>query len=281
MTSRQQAAENRDIRAWAKENGVDLAPRARIPAELRESYRMDYPSTDDGDSGSFLGSDDDPNRSAGHPSTLEERPARIAGPDLSSDPERISAGIQGSAERAPIDPRKRSVWQRVSAGRRSGGPRKRESLSMLGQFAWGGLAQAAARSGRIPTSRMLQLQAPIAGTLIDEGVRGTLVDRVLQPFARGGKRGETLFALVGPPLLVDLISRHPERQDVLVPLLAAALESYAEIAGPKLAAAKRRAEKRAEEIGANDIQELIAWIFADTPVPAGADGGGDGGRAAA
>ena len=83
-----------------------------------------------------------------------------------------------------------------------------------------------------------------------------------------------MFALVGPPILVEMILRYPERQEQLVPMLAAALEAYADIAGPKIAAAKKRAEKRAAELGASGIDELIRWLFEGT---AAASGEGDAG----
>jgi len=157
--------------------------------------------------------------------------------------------------------------------------RRRESLETVGMFVWGGLSQAAGRSGRQPTSLVLALQAPVAGVILDDVLKGTILDRMLQPFARGGKRSEALLALVGPPLLVELMVRHPEWQPQILPMLAAALESYADIAGPKVAAAKKRAEKRAADIGADGgIQGLLEWIFAP---PDQAPGSGEGAAAAA
>jgi hypothetical protein len=261
MSTRAATKVNRDIRSWARERGIDLGARGRIPDEVRAGYFEENGAPEPGDGGAGEQPSDD-----GAAEQLE----RLEGVARAMDGAPDSA--PSGAETAPVDTRRRSLWGLPGGG--SGAPRKRESLATLAAFAWGGMAQAASRAGRVPTSRMLTLQAPVAGMLLDDAVRGTLVDKVLQPFARTGKRGEALFALVGPPILVEMIMRHPERQATLIPLLAAALEQYADLAGPKLAAAKRKAEKRAQELGADGIEELIQFLFAppDAP-PGGADSG--------
>jgi hypothetical protein len=262
VSSRAATRVNRDIREWASARGVDLGPRGRIPAQVRQDYERENGAPApfaDGDTGE-------------QSSDREDEMARLEHAARSADGGAPAPDAQpgDGAESAPVENRKRRLWELPGGADR--GPRKRESLSTLAAFAWGGLAQAAARQGRIPTSRMLTLQAPVAGLLLDDALRGTLVDRILQPFARSGKRGEALFALFGPPLLVEAIIRRPDRQELLVPLLAQALEQYADLAGPKLAAAKKRAERRAAELGSEDIQGLIAFLFQD---PAGGTAGED------
>ena len=268
MSTRQQTAENRDIRAWARSNGVDLGDRGRIPRELRASYYVEHGAPSGGpDEGPTdpVERDDDADTTPGPGDPDRREPfLRSAPPPVPSVLEGVVQEPPQTSERAPVDASKRRPWSRKSP---AGGPRKRESLQTLAAFAWGGMAQAAARAGRVPTSRMLALQAPIAGVLVDDVLRGTILDRVLQPLARTGKRGEAMFALMGPPILVEMIVQHPERQAVLLPLLASALESYADIAGPKLAAAKKKAERRAQEIGAEGIDELIAFLFAPPEGP--------------
>ena len=258
MTSRARGPENRDIRVWAAAEGIDLGERGRIPEDLREQYRArEVPPGPGpgGDGGQVDGA------------AVAPAPGPAQGPSPTAGSTAGSTAAGGTAgEVTPVAPRKRKLWE----ARTSGPARRRESLENVIQFAWGGLANLAARGGRVPTARVLQLQAPVAGLIVDEIAKGTIVDRVLQPLARTGKRGEMAFALLAPPLLVEAISRRPDQQALLVPMLAAALEMYADIAGPKLAAARRRAEKRAQELGADDIQQMINWLFAAPDAPAGA-----------
>jgi hypothetical protein len=271
MSTRAQTAENRDIRAWARANGIDLGSRGRIPQELRASYHLDN-GAPSGAPDEAADADDGALASTIDPGDGPEQSIRTAPPVLDG------ITIDAPSERAPIDPKRKKLWQRSPS---AGGVRRRESLSTLATFAWGGLAQMAERAGRAPTARMLALQAPIAGTLVDDALRGTLLDRVLQPLARTGKKGETLFALVAPPILVEMIAQHPERAPMLLPILASALESYAEIAGPKLTAAKKRAEKRAQELGAGGIEDLMNWVLYGAGPSAQGGAGGEGGRSAA
>jgi len=253
VSTRAEVARNRDIREWARENGVDIGDRGPIPDPVREAWaaREGEPVEPvDGDG-------------------AEQLPAGDGDQGV-----RVLPAPPAVAETLPVPPPKRRLWP--AKGGAGKGTRRRESLETLVGFAWGGLSSSMARAQRYPTARILQLQAPVAGVIVDDLLKGGIVDRMLQPLARAGKSGEAAFALVGPPLIVELLQRHPERRDILLPMLHAALEQYAEIAGPKLAAAKKRAEKRAAELGAGDIAELIQWLFADPAV-----GGSDGAAAAA
>jgi len=247
VSSRRQVQANRDIREWARANGRDLGERGPIPPDIRE----DYYARDGAPDGAEPGDGEQlPDGTDGADAGLLDRIQR----SITDAPEPGDTG-----EIAPVPPPRRSLW-RSRAGAGTG--RRRESLERMATFAWGGLAQAAARSGRIPTSRMLSLQAPIAGELLDDVLKGTILDRLLQPLARTGAKGEAVFALVGPVILVEMIAANPARQDQLMPLLIMALEGYAEMAGPKLKAAAKRREKRVQDIGQNGIAEMIQMLFA-------------------
>lgn len=110
------------------------------------------------------------------------------------------------------------------------------------------------------------MQAPVAGVIVDDMCKGTVVDRVLQPLARGSEKAEKGFALIGPPILVAMISSRPELYPVLSGPLKVAMLSWVEIAGPAMEKAQRKAEQMAERVGGVDVDGMIAALFADLPI---------------
>jgi hypothetical protein len=96
---------------------------------------------------------------------------------------------------------------------------------------------------------------------------------MLQPVAKTGKAGESIFGIIGPPVLVGAIMTNPSMRPVLVPMLKESLKSYVLVAGPAMKKAKEREEKLIAELGMDvdgSIDELIASIFAPV-VPDGND----------
>lgn len=121
----------------------------------------------------------------------------------------------------------------------------------------------------VPTARCLMIQAPAAGMVMDDAIRGTIVDKVLQPVARAGKKGEAFAAVVGPPLIVTAIAQQPALYPVLRPVLREMLASYVIMAGPKIRKAAEREEKLLKELGGNlaTIDEMIESLFAPVMTP--------------
>lgn len=117
----------------------------------------------------------------------------------------------------------------------------------------------------LPISRVMEMQAPAVGIVVDDLVKGTIFDRVLQPIARTGKSGEAVWGIIGPPVLVGAIMTQPGMQGVLVPMLRESLKSYVIVAGPAMKKAKEREEKLMAELGMEPdktIDALIEQIFA-------------------
>ncbi len=96
-------------------------------------------------------------------------------------------------------------------------------------------------------------------------IKGTAVDKLLQPLARVGEKGEEVFALVGPPAIAMAICAQPDLYPVLEPVMVEALKSWVVIAGPRIKKAKQREEKLVAELGADygdSIREMLQFIFA-------------------
>ena len=116
--------------------------------------------------------------------------------------------LLGGAEKSP--PRPKPAKAKVV--------HKRVHTGDVATFAWMGAAQAVSRRD-VPVGRVLAMQAPFVGDAFDEAVRGTVVDRALQPLARANARAEGLGALIGVPLLVGMMEHAPESRPLVEPLL--------------------------------------------------------------
>ena len=249
-----------DIREWLRASGYDVADRGRIAAEQRAAFEAARsnsttppPADDEDDDQDDVFVVDMPQPPPGGPqprrleSVKDDTPAAEKPPQPPSRPRR---GLFGGKPRDKARPRKRvSIENIVSSG-------------------WGLAAMALLRKPQsVPVARVLQMQAPVAGVIVDDLAKGTVIDRVLQPLARAGEKGETAFALIGPPVLVGAMTARPDLWPVLKPMLRMSLMSWAEISGPAMAAAERRAKKLAGSQDAADIDAMIDALFAIDTVP--------------
>jgi hypothetical protein len=118
------------------------------------------------------------------------------------------------------------------------------------------------------TSRLLKLQAPVAGVILEDTVKGSVVDRWLQPLARTSKAGEAMFVLAAPPLMVAAIELDPSKAPFIMPVLRESMLRWCKIAGPKMADALKREREFEEQFG-EDVDELLAMLFDKAADPAG------------
>lgn len=126
----------------------------------------------------------------------------------------------------------------------------------------------------LPVSRCLQVQSPVAGMILEDVVRDTVVDRALQPIARAEEKTEKVLALVAPPILVASLEQTAAleaagaitaqqammRRAFQVPLLRESLRIWLQVAGPKVEEAARREEEYQRTFG-KTIDELMALFF--------------------
>ena len=222
-----------DIRAWAEATGQELPGRG-VTAAVRKAYDEAHNTEDANVIEETVTLDDVP----------EERPPSIIEPK-------------------PLD-KLRSLTSRVkSTGtRKRAKPSKpRHSVDRFISRGWQFLAQAM-QPISMPTARVLDVQAPVAGLVLEDVVRNTLVDKVLQPLVRAEAAGEVVYALLGPPAIVAAIHRRPEMFPFLAPFLKEALRSWIDVAGDKIQVAKERDQKFEEEYG-KKIDEMIEYFFQD------------------
>jgi hypothetical protein len=241
-----------DIRAWLRENRPDLGvqPRGAIKKAAQEVYyeangqpapgdvSRETPEAGTGPDGDELAGPDDVSRET----TGEVAPEAPAG----SLPWLGRGG-------APKSPRDRKVSHR------------RVPVDGLFSMVWAALGKLATNPQTLPVGRVMTLQAPAAGMVLDDALRGSVVDRMAQPLARGQKRLEVLFSVAGPPLLVGAVCQKPELYPVIRPMLVEALKGWLVLSGPKIRKAQERERKLLAELDGLDvstIEEMIDALFA-------------------
>jgi hypothetical protein len=132
-----------------------------------------------------------------------------------------------------------------------------------------------------PMYRTLRLQSVIAGPLLDDAVKGTLADPVLQPLARLSRAGETVSALVAPNLAIGAMAYHLHQTggepSVIVmqacqEMLRHGLLAMMRIGGEAFADQLAKDKDDEERFGA-DIETIMAFILADPATPAEEEAG--------
>jgi hypothetical protein len=152
-------------------------------------------------------------------------------------------------------------------------PPRVSTESLLGSI-WRGAAKLAAPLP--PLQRTLRVQAPVAGLLLEDAVKDTVADRVLQPFARAAEAGKTLNALLGPPFFVTAMTLHtvqsaqqnrepsPLVMGIAVEGLRSSLMTWMDVAGPKFEQALAREREWEDKYGAQ-VDDFIAWLMSPPP----------------
>lgn len=268
---------NADIRAWASEHGHQLGDRGRIPAEVRDEYERlhgggapDVTDVGDLDDGGGLGDED----------ARDIVPLQLVADD----------GTGAAAETTPRPPAGRAKGKGKGKpgglrGLLGGGPAKpktsraRKPRVPVDDVISGGWRLLSKLATPLPAlSRTLAVQAPVAGLLLEDAVKGSVVDTVLQPIARLQNQGEAIGALVGPPMMVTAITLHVQRSALAgqdpnplfmsfaTSALRQSLMLWMDVAGPKFEQAMRR-EKEFEDKHGASVDEFIGWLMSPPPDP--------------
>jgi hypothetical protein len=238
-------ASDAEIRTWAKAQGLTVQTRGPVPPHIRDAWDAYHgsdpaaePEPHDDD---FAEPGDPP------PDLGETRPRNVATPR--------SAPFTSWRSRHKGSSRPKTAKRRPP----------RVPVDDLIAGVWRGLAGFARP---LPaTSRLLKIQAPVAGVILEGEVKGSAVDRFLQPFARTSKGAEALFVLAGPPIMMAAMEMHPDRAPFIMPVLRESMLRWCKIAGPKMADALKR-DKEFEELFGEDVDALLATLAAEFTSPA-------------
>jgi hypothetical protein len=267
-------ASDSEVRAWARETGWQagdgrgVSSKGNVGQAARDAYSAahnggprpgpDYPpGMGDGDFGTARARvpDDD---------MAEARPAPVASPKASS---RLTRNTLSSRFR-----------RGSGSGKRKARHPRISTADLIGS-AWRIAAKIA--QPLPPMYRTLRLQSVIAGPLLDDAVKGTLADTVLQPLARLSHAGETVSALLAPNLAIGAMAYHlrktsgqpnPVVMQACQEMLRHGLLAMMRIGGEKFAEQLAKDKDDEERYGA-DIETIMMFILSDPADPAAEEAG--------
>ncbi len=240
-----------DIRSWGRENGFEVGDSGPLPRGLRDAYKK---RSDDEIITTIIPDEEEGSR------VIERMPDEEQPVPIAERPPNVKT-------RSLVDRARAAVGKRPGDAPRVRSNRPRKPVDRIIERVWEGMSRLMAPVN-LPVARVMTVQAPVAGLLLEDIIKGTIVDRVLQPVVRAEEKGELAFALIGPPLLVGLLTseRGQTLAPVLVPALKESLRVWLEVAGPKVEEARKRDEEFAAKYG-SQIDDLIGAFFAPVEEP--------------
>jgi len=178
-------------------------------------------------------------------------------------------------------PPKSTSWFRKSPKRPGKKPPRVSTADLLGGL-WRAGAKLAAPLP--PLQRTLRVQAPVAGMLLEDAVKDTVIDPLIQPLARLATAGKTINALAGPPMWVTVISVHAAQRAALTPPqgphpmfmaiaeegLRSSLMAWCEVSAGAFEQALKR-ERDFEEKYGQTVDDMMQFLFAPPPAPGDAE----------
>ena len=255
-----------EMRAWLRAEGYEPSVKGALSADQLAAYEAAHPhangSTDDeGDPWAGGQWEGDVSAAAEPPPDTGETP-----------PRRPRAGSKPAGKTGRTWP-----WGKKSTGTKKAKPKHpRVPVDEVISGGWRLLARIARPVP--PLERTLKVQSPVAGLLLEDTIKGTLADTVLQPIARMQAQGKVVAALAGPPLLVTAGTIHmqaaakadqppnPVFMGIISEALRESLMLWMDVAGPKFELALQR-EKDFEDRYGQGVDDMIAWIFSPPPDP--------------
>ena len=264
-----------DVRAWLRENDYSPPGKGRIPSELQQAYDAAHPG-DEGEGGGAYPAPAPSPSGADYDGGITEAdfPSGPAG----GSPDDIAAERKPRSVRASRKQEAKSFRQRIWGGKTARPKKKHPRLSLKGLIEDTWMDAAWTFQGLPPLEKILYLQAPLAGQLLEDTVKDTAVDRLLQPVARVDRQFKAFEALAAP-VWVGLIMTRGRRDEegayspetkMMFGALRHSLLAMSRVVDIDFEAMK---EKSAELKGkSTQIDEMIAWLFEMPGVPAEADG---------
>jgi len=232
------AASTTDIRHWLQAQGIEVRGKGRIRNDLQKIYDDAHPAApgpaapddagtaDDDYADSVTAADFPPLEGTlepqGDPGELE-RPA--ADRPQEARPRKVRAPRRGPGLRGLLS----GGRAKPASGRSHKARPKIPRVSLTG-FVEEGYSQLAwLASGLPPMQRMLQAQSPYAGLVLEDALRGTMVDRALQPIVRGQEKAEDIAGVLCPPAtLMAVLMTAPQPEEVTDPATGATIVRFGE-----------------------------------------------------
>lgn len=124
----------------------------------------------------------------------------------------------------------------------------------------------------VPVGNAMQFQAPVVGGVLDEAIKGTFIDTLVQPIAGSGDRLKKVSAVVSMPVLVGVMERSPNSAAMLEPLLRQVIREHLTAMAPVIRQQRKQEveyRKALDELGIEQgedpVDDVIAAIWAGAP----------------
>lgn len=145
---------------------------------------------------------------------------------------------------------------------------------------WGGGVEFAAsligRAGYVPMARSMVWSSPVAGEIIEDATKGTVVDKLVQPLVRNGEKWQDLFDLLGLWGAIGIAQANPAQEKAALTFARKRLINIL----PRIAAnirKQREIERKAVE-AVTELMPDLADLFPDLQRDAGGNFIDDAGR---
>ena len=260
-----------DVREWARAGGQTVSDRGRIPEWLAQAWNDGHPAD------LFT----DLKTAPGNGAAASDYPEGMTDQDFTAEatiPEDTGEARPRTVRKRGNTPAGTGGWRARFGGKAKGKKARKPRVGVddLICSTWRLMARIARPMP--PLQRVLRVQAPVAGLLLEDAIKDTLIDTFLQPLARLQAGGKTVVALAGPPMIVTMVCLHvaqaqaagrpPSRlfMETAREMLRESLLIWMDVAGPKFEQAMRREREFEEKYGAT-VDETMEWIFSPTMPP--------------
>jgi hypothetical protein len=256
-----------EIRDWARSTGRKIGDRGRIPAAVRGEYEAI--ARDLGPEPGPAAPDAPPDADAAPappPARPEARPRAV--PKGKRPRSRIAAFLAG-------DPKNSSNSK--STGRKSSSEKRtRTPVDKFAGKLWE-WAASATEHFNVPVARCMAWQSPYVGLMAEETIRGTVVDKILQPIVRSEEKVTTLAAVIAMPIIVGALQNPANQPDagllgvaryqVLSRALEECVEAQLEAFGSGEMAAKVQQSTAEREERKAQVAAVLDMVWAVVPEP--------------
>lgn len=189
--------------------------------------------------------------------SFEDPPEKRNGDGTGAEPQPDEAGAVFEEPKEPKEPVERRPIPLFG----------RTSAADLLAFVWTGIGTGLIQSGAdIPVGRVMQFQAPFAGSQLDKLIAGTWIDNLIQPLVRQAGKAEGMGAVIAMPLLVAAYERNPLLEPVVAPILRQVVEYTLVDMAPVLQEKSKKTRRAAKAV--SDLSEVFELQAGEDPVDA-------------
>ena len=145
--------------------------------------------------------------------------------------------------------------------RKPSAPKRRVSAASFWGDMVGPVSAVAARAGYVPMARAMQWSSPVAGEIIEDATKGTVVDRLIQPVVRNSEKWQDLGDLLGFWAAIGVAQRNPAQSGAALAFARGRLVNLL----PRIAAniKKERARERDAVEALTELMPDLKELFPD------------------